>query len=165
MLADWFDDAHAEKRRICGVPAALAYKTKPQIALELLAAAVSRGSLPFQWVAADELYRDSSAFRDGVAALDKWYFTEVKSTSLLWQVRPEVYLPEWQGRGRRPTRLKLRHPEDRPWQVKDLAAALPRDTWLRATIKEGSKGPLVCDFAFLRVVEARTACPAPNSGW
>jgi SRSO17 transposase len=162
VLEDWFDAAHAEQRRLCGVPAALAYKTKPQIALELLDAAVRRGSLPFQWVAADELYGDSPAFRDGVAALDKWYFTEVKSTSLLWQTHPEVYLPEWQGRGRRPTRLKLRHPEDRPVEVKDLVADLPRDAWLRATIKEGSKGPLVCDFAFLRVVEARNGLPGPE---
>jgi len=162
VLEDWFDAAHAEKRRLCGVPAELAYKTKPQIALELLAAAVKRGGLPFQWVAADELYGDSPAFRDGVAALDKWYFTEVKSTSLLWQTRPEVYLPAWQGRGRRPTRLKLRDPEDRPWQVKDLAADLPREAWLRATIKEGSKGPIVCDFAFLRVVEARNGLPGPE---
>lgn len=162
VLEDWFDAAHAERRRICGVPTALTYKTKPQIALELLEAAVRRGSLPFQWVAADELYGDSPAFRDGVAALDKWYFTEVKSTSLLWQVRPEVYLPEWQGRGRRPMRLKLRQPEDRPVPVKDLAAYVPRDAWLRATIKEGSKGPIVCDFAFLRVVEARNGLPGPE---
>jgi SRSO17 transposase len=162
VLEDWFDAAHAEKRRLCGVPAALAYQTKPQIALELLAAAVSRGSLPFQWVAADALYGDAPAFRDGVAALDKWYFTEVKRTSLLWQTRPEVYLPEGPGRGRRPTRLKLRHPEDRPVEVKDLPAYLPREAWLRATIKEGSKGPLVCDFAFLRVVEARNGLPGPE---
>jgi len=162
VLEDWFDAAHAEQRRLCGVPAALVYKTKPQIALELLEAAVRRGSLPFQWVAADELYGDSPAFRDGVAALDKWYFTEVKSTSLLWQTRPEVYLPEWPGRGRHPTRLKLRHPEDRPVEVKELAAYVPREAWLRATIKEGSKGPLVCDFAFLRVVEARNGLPGPE---
>lgn len=162
VLEDWFDAAHAEQRRLCGVPAALAYKTKPQIALELLEAAIQRDSLPFQWVAADELYGDSPAFRDGVAALDKWYFTEVKSTSLLWQTRPEVYLPAWPGRGRRPTRLKLRHPEDRPVEVKELAAYVPRDAWLRATIKEGSKGPLVCDFAFLRVVEARNGLPGPE---
>jgi SRSO17 transposase len=162
VLEDWFDEAHAEKRRLCGVPEELAYKTKPQIALELLAAAVKRGSLPLQWVAADELYGDAPAFRDGVAALGKWYFTEVKSTSLLWQTRPEVYLPEWPGRGRHPTRLKLRHPEDRPVEVKDLAADVPRAAWLRATIKEGSKGPLVCDFAFLRVVEARHGLPGPE---
>jgi SRSO17 transposase len=159
VLEEWFDAAHAEKRRQCGVPADLTYKSKPHIALELLQAAVQRGTLPFRWVAADELYGDSPAFRDGVAALDKWYFTEVKRTSLVWPTRPEVYLPAWQGRGRQPSRLKLRQPEDRPVAVKDLVPSLPQTAWLRATIKEGSKGPLVCDFAFLRVVEARQNLP------
>ena len=116
----------------------------------------------FQWVAADALYGDAPAFRDGVAALDKWYFTEVKSSSRLWQTRPKVYLPQWPGRGRHPTRLKLRQPADRPVAVKDLAADVPRAAWLRATIKEGSKGPLGCDFAFLRVVEARHGLPGPE---
>jgi SRSO17 transposase len=159
MLEDWFDEAHAEKRRLCGVPEGVVYKTKPEIALDLLHAAVKRGSLPFQWVAADELYGDSPAFRDGVAALGKLYFTEVKSTSLVWRSRPEVYLPAWKGRGRRPIRLKLRRPDDLPMPVKDLVAHVPQTTWLRATIKEGSQGPLVCDFAFLRVVEARHNLP------
>lgn len=162
MLEDWFDDAHAEKRRMCGVPEEMVYKTKPEIALDLLQAALQRGSLPFQWVAADELYGDSPAFRDGVAAMGKLYFTEVKSTSLVWRSRPEVYLPAWKGRGHRPTRLKLRHPDNLPMPVRDLVAHLPQAAWLRATIKEGSQGPLVCDFAFLRVVEARRNLPGPE---
>lgn len=162
VLEDWFDEAHAEKRRLCGVPQGLVYKTKPQIALELLQAAVQRGSLPFQWVAADALYGDSPAFRDGVAAMNKSYFTEVKNTNWVWRSRPEVYLPAWKGRGRRPTRLKLRHPQDQPLQVKDVVAHLPQAAWMRATIKEGTQGPLVCDFAFLRVVEARHHLPGPQ---
>jgi SRSO17 transposase len=162
MLEDWFDAAHAEKRRLCGVPEGVVYQTKPEIALDLLQAAVKRESLPFRWVAADELYGDSPAFRDGVAALGKLYFTEVKSTSLVWRSRPEVYLPDWKGRGRRPTRLKLRQPDDRPLEVRDLVASVPHAAWLQATIKEGSQGPLVCDFAFLRVVEARHNLPGPT---
>ena len=55
VLEEWFSQAYAEKRRQCGVPADLTYQTKPEIALELLQAAVKRGHLPFRWVAADEL--------------------------------------------------------------------------------------------------------------
>ncbi len=161
VLEDWFDAAHAEQRRRCGVPEDVVYQTKPEIALDLLHAAVQRGSLPFRWVAADELYGDSPAFRDGVAALGKLYFTEVKSTSLVWRSRPEVYLPDWKGRGRRPTRLKVRQSADRPLEVRQLVAVVPPTAWLRATIKEGIQGPLVCDFAFLRVVEARHSLPGP----
>ena len=39
--------------------------------------------------------------------------------------------------------------------VDSLARSLPKEAWARMTIKEGSKGPLVCDFACLRIVEAR----------
>jgi SRSO17 transposase len=167
MPAEWFDEAHTDRRKACGVPADLSYQTKPTIGLELLRATVKRNEqlaepLPFQWVAADELYGDSPAFRDGVAALDKWYFTEIKTTSQVWLKRPEVYVPQWKGRGRRPTRLRLRQPTDKAVTVQSLVAQLPAPAWSRATIKEGSKGPIVCDFAFLRVIESRASLPGPE---
>lgn len=162
MPEDWFDEKHKEQRAACGVPADLKTKTKPEIGLELLKRAIERKSLPFQWVAADELYGDSPAFRDGVAALNKWYFTEIKCSTLIWESRPEVYLPEWKGRGRHPVRLHLRHEEDHPIRVDDLVPAIPADTWGKALIKEGSKGPIVCDFAFLRLTESRANLPGPE---
>jgi SRSO17 transposase len=164
---EWFGEAHAERRQACGVPEDLTHQTKPEIGLELLQAAVKRNeqaeeALPFQWVAADELYGDSPAFRDGVAALNKWYFTEIKSTTQVWLKRPEVYVPAWKGRGRHPTRLRLRHPSEQAITVQAIAAQIPPQAWARATIKEGSKGPIVCDFAFLRVIESRGSLPGPE---
>ena len=159
---EWFDEAHAERRSACGVPEDLVYETKPEIGLKLLQKASKRGSLPFQWVAADALYGDSPTFRDGVADLNKWYFTEIKCTTPIWSFRPEVHIPEWKGHGRHPTRLCLRHPSDRPVQVNKLAAGIPKEDWTRAIIKEGSKGPIVCDFAFLRLSELRGNLPGPE---
>ncbi len=158
----WFDEAHQEQRATCGVPADLQAKTKPEIGLELLQRAVTRGSLPFQWVAADELYGDSPAFRDGVTELNKWYFTEIKCSTLIWESRPALYLPDWKGRGRRPTRLRLRNEKDQPLRVDNLVPNLPAEAWRTATLKEGSKGPIVCQFAFLRVTEARANLPGPE---
>jgi SRSO17 transposase len=146
----WFDEEHTDKRVACGIPAELLPQTKPEIGLELLRRAIQRGSLPFAWVAADELYGDSPAFRDGVAELDKWYFTEIKSTTPIWRCRPEVYVPEWKGRGRHPTRLRLRHPEDRPIHVRELVGSIPKESWSTATIKEGSKGPYPLKTSFDR---------------
>ncbi len=167
MPAEWFDEAHTDRRKACGVPADLTYQTKPDIGLDLVRAVIKRNEqlaepLPFQWVAADELYGDSPAFRDGIAALDKWYFTEIKTTSQVWLNRPEVHVPPWKGRGRRPTRLRLRHPTDKAVTVQSLVVQIPVPAWTRATIKEGSKGPIVCDFAFLRVVESRAGLPGPD---
>ncbi len=159
---EWFDDTHAERRRACGVPEGMVYQTKPEIGLKLVEKAIQRGVLPFQWVAADELYGDAPAFRDGIAALSKWYFTEIKSNTPVWSIRPEVHVPEWKGHGRYPTRLRLRHPSDRPTLVNELAAGIPQEGWTRATIKEGSKGPIICDFAFLRLIELRKNLPGPE---
>jgi SRSO17 transposase len=162
MPKRWFEPEHADKRRACGVPEDVTFKTKPQIALDLLQEMQQRGELPFQWVAADELYGDSPAFRDGVAAMGKWYFTEIACSTLIWRCRPAVFLPPWSGRGKRPTKLRLRTPTNKPRRVDTLVAHVPKKSWTRATIKEGSKGPLVCDFAFLRVTEARGGLPGPQ---
>lgn len=74
----WFSDEYAAKRQACGVPEDLVFQTKAELGLALLQSTVARGTLPFQWVAADALYGSAPAFRDGVAALGKWYFTEIK---------------------------------------------------------------------------------------
>jgi len=159
MPEEWFDDAHADRRRQCGVPQDLTFKTKPEIALELLKDAVRRGHLPFQWVAADALYGDAPHFRDGVAALGKWYFTEVACSTRVWRRRPAVILPPWSGHGPHPIRLRLRTPTHCPVRVDELVRRIPKAAWVRCAIKEGSKGPIVCDFAFLRVTEARAGLP------
>jgi SRSO17 transposase len=160
MPDEWFEADHVERRKACGVPKDLAYKTKPEIGLELLQRAKKRGNLSFQWVAADELYGDSPAFRDGVNELGKWYFTEIKHTTPIWRTQPKVHVPKWKGRGRRPTRLRLCNSSQHPVQVKDVVKHIPKRDWVQAVIKEGSKGPLACEFAFLRVTESRGNLPA-----
>jgi len=160
---EWFDETHTEKSRTCGIPEEISYQTKPEIALEMLQKALGCGELPCKWVAADELYGDSPVFRDGVADLDKWYLVEISCSSHIWTEKPEVGLPAWKRRGRKPTRLRLRNPEQKSQRVDALAQQLPAKAWVRAKIKEGTKGPLVCDFACLRVVEVRDGLPGPES--
>jgi len=159
---NWFDEGHTQRREACGIPEDLLYKTKPEIGLELLKRAVKRDNLPFSWLAADALYGDSPAFRDGVAALDKCYFTAIKENTLIWPTTPEVHVPAWKGHGRHPTRLRLSDPEKQPVSVKQLVKKIPGQDWIRAVIKEGSQGPIVCDFAFLRVTESRSNLPGPE---
>ncbi len=118
--------------------------------------------MPFFWVAADALYGDSPAFRDGVAATGKFYFTAIKDNTLIWCSPPKVHIPKWRGDGRHPTRLRLSDKRKQPIPVKDLVQKIQKQDWTRAVIKEGSKGPIVCDFAFLRVTEARGGLPAPE---
>jgi hypothetical protein len=94
--------------------------------------------------------------------MGKCYFTEIKCNTPVWSVRPEVHVPAWIGHGRHPTQLSLFHPSDHPTQVNQLAAGIPKVGWTRAIVKEGSKGPIICDFAFLHLTESRGNLPGPE---
>jgi hypothetical protein len=156
VLENWFEAQHAAARQECGGPEDWVDKTKPHSALAVLPAAVRRGSLPFRWLAAHEWYGASPAFRDGLAALaGKWHLTQIKDSPVLWQQRPAVYGPAWQGPGAHPTRLKLRYPQASPVPVKEALNLLPKAAWTRAAIQAGSQGPSVWDAAVRRGVEAR----------
>ena len=45
--------------------------------------------------------------------------------------------------------------------VDEVVAPSP-EAWSTATLKEGSKGPIVCDFAFLRFIESCDNLPGPE---
>ena len=46
--------------------------------------------------------------------------------------------------------------------VVTLATTIPTKNWSRHTIKEGAKGPLIADFAAIRVVAVRDGLPGPD---
>jgi SRSO17 transposase len=64
----WFSDAYAPLRQEVGVPPERTFQTKPQLALAMIRRAVERG-LPFERVAADDLYGRNRAFRAGLGRL------------------------------------------------------------------------------------------------
>ena len=51
--------------------------------------------------------------------------------------------------------------EPEPQRVDEIAA-VPADEWQAYLIKEGSKGPMVAEFAFRRVVAVRHGLPGPE---
>ncbi len=159
---EWFDEAHRERWKKCDISDETPFKTKPELALEMLQAIVAQGSLRFQWVAGDEAYGDNPDFLDGVAELGRWYFTEVSRNTRLWQTRPKTAVPEWSGRGRRPTKERLLPGEPAPQRVDEIAASLKPEDWQPYVIKEGSKGPMVAEFVFLRGVAVRDGLPGPE---
>lgn len=158
----WFADDQATLREEVGMPADLTFKTKPELAVELVQALMQRKVIRARWLAADALYGDSPAFRDAIAALGLWYFTEIACSSLIWRRHPALIIPAWSGRGRKPTKQRLKTASNRPYRVDELLRRLPKTAWVRGTVKEGSKGPIVCDFAFVRITEARQGLPGPR---
>lgn len=127
--------------------------TKPEIALELLDRARAEG-LPGWAVVADAGYGVSGDFRDGLEARELSYLVGVTEDFVVFTQQPRWELPEWSGRGRRPTRLQLAGGSPQPIALSELVKAvrLRRVTW-----REGTKGKLSGRFAWLRVW--------PGQGW
>src|SRR2546422_1358448 len=160
---EWLtDDAYAERRRQCGIPPDLTFKTKPELAQEMIAAVVKSQALRCRWVVADEAFGGNPCFLEGVAGLGLWYFAEVPHTTRVWEARPATHVPPWRGRGRRPQRERLVKGAPEARTVLEVATALPAEAWTRQTIKEGSQGPMVAEFAAMRVVAVRGTLPGPD---
>jgi len=163
LPAEWLtDDAYAERRRQCGLPPKTPFQTKPELAQEMIAAVVQSQALRCRWVVADEAFGNNPGFLDGVAELGLWYFAEVPHSTRVWEERPATHIPPRRGRGRRPQRARVVAGAPEAQSVRKRAAALSAEGWTRQTIKEGSQGPMVADFAAVRVVAVRDTLPGPD---
>ena len=162
MPEEWLaDKAYAKRRQKCGVPLDLAFQTKPQLGLAMLQEIVAAGTLSYGWLTCDEAFGRDSAFLDQVAA-HLVYFAEVPHDTQVWTRRPGTAVPPYSGRGGKPTKERLLPDAPAPETVATLAAAVPATAWSRHTVKEGSKGPIIADFACLRVVGVRHTLPGPD---
>lgn len=158
----WFGDDYRARRKACGLPADLHFQGETDIALTMLAEMLESGALPFRWVTADEHFGEVPAFLDGIAATGKLYQVEVPVSTRVWLRTPPVQ-PPGPGLLGRP-RLHPRVAPSAPpaLEMRALAAQLPPSAWQRWTIKEGSRGPLEADFAFVRVTAVRNGLPGPR---
>jgi SRSO17 transposase len=158
---DWCRDW--KRRQEARVPDDVTFKTKPQLALEMLRHAWAQG-VPMTWVTGDEVYGDAPYLRDGVAGAGKRYVLAVSSTTPVWRERPPVEEPAKGPLGR--PREKPRLAEGAPsWEtVAAVIAALPEEAWERLTVSEGEKGPRTYDWAAVPIVESRERLPGPD-GW
>jgi SRSO17 transposase len=143
------------RRSRAGVPADIAFQTKPAIALDQIRAAVV-ADLPRGLVLSDAGYGNDTSFRDDVSALGLLYVVGIVSSTTVWppglEPLPPPPLPPRpaRGKGRPPTRLR-READRRPVSAKDLALSLPKTAFRPVAWREGSKAALSSRFAALRV--------------
>src|SRR4051812_26786271 len=95
-----------ERRVKAGVPGAITFQTKPQIALEQIRAALVQGVTPGV-VLADAGYGADMDFQEGLRALELAYVVGILPNTSVWPpgTAPLPAKP-WSGRGRPPTRLR-----------------------------------------------------------
>jgi len=128
----WTDDR--DRCTTAGVPEQVGFATKPQLAGDMIDAAMA-AQVPAGWVAADEAYGHDPAFRGRVRGLRLGYVLAVSCDHRI-TVDGKV-------------RVRADH----------LAADLPASAWQRRSCGTGSKGPRYYDWAWLTDID-RDACDA-----
>lgn len=149
---DWFSKEQNERWQKCRIPEGTTFKTKWQLALEILEKAVSSGLFPGGWVTGDDAYGMIPEFRknlpQGLLCL-----LDIPSNTQVWKERPETHVPQGSGKGRPFLKERVTPGQPKSKTVSDLAKD-PSLVWKKVTISQGAKGPIRAEVARLRVVEA-----------
>ena len=133
---DWAEGP--ERRAEAGVPEAVAFRTKPQLALEMIERALD-AEVPAKWVVADEVYGGDGKLRRALEARDQAYVLAVKSNEKPTTWPP--YAPPGQV------------------AVAAVAGALAPDAWQRLSCGVGAQGERIYDWACIPLR------PALRDGW
>jgi SRSO17 transposase len=114
----WASDA--ARRKKTGVPEEIAFKTKPEIALEQIRAACAAG-LPRGVVLMDAGYGTHSDLRTAVTALELPYVAGILSNTTVWAPGTGPLPPKtWKPGHGRPTKRLRRDAAHQPVKAKDL---------------------------------------------
>ena len=124
------------------------YRSKTELALEMVARALERDHLKAGWVAGDDAFGMSPSFRNGLAALGMRYVLDVPAGFTAWPTEPEWTSPAYQGCGR-PRKPKLVGGQRQT--MAERSDELPQDAWREITVAQGSQGPRTYSFSAQRV--------------
>lgn len=144
----WFDGVHQKLREECEVPEEIKFKTKVDLASEMINDAIASGKFPAKWIGCDSFFGRNKEF---LASLpDKcFYFADIPENLLVFTQMPEVGIPESSGRGKKCTKERaLANPVSVSNIAKDDSIL-----WQKAILGEGSKGPIIADVKILRVID------------
>jgi SRSO17 transposase len=152
---EWILDK--QRRRQAGIPRAITFRTKPQLALDLHARVRAAGQVSFAWLVFDELYGRNENFLAQLEQRRQLYVGEVPVTTTVWTKDPATQIPKYSGRGRQPTQPV----RDSVRRVQELAESLAAESWQVLCLREGSGEPVVFEFAAVRVWAMRDQQPGP----
>jgi SRSO17 transposase len=142
--------ARSPKRRVkAGVPAEVKFRTRHQLALEMLDEHTA--ALPHAWVAGDDEMGKVPEFRGQLDTRDERYLLAVPANTLVRDL--EAQPPPYSGRGRMPKS---------PWlRVDKWCRGLTKTAWTSLDVRDGEKGPLAIEAVKVRV----RANTAPGNGF
>lgn len=140
LPSEWTEDAARCKK--AGIPQEFrAYKTKPQLAVDIVKRQKENG-VKFDFVGADGLYGNAPHFLNSLDQMGLLFVVEIHSNERVYEQAPVISIPGAAiGRGRKPSAYQC---EGKPVEVRDLIKSIPEQSWGNIDIRQGTKGMLQC---------------------
>jgi len=160
----WFTPQMAEARKQAGIPPDRQFQTKIELGWKTIQHVQTQG-LPFEAVACDDLYGQSTWLRDKLDGAGIPYIADVPCTTRVYLEKPMLGVPEPVPgqRGRKPTRLRVLNGV-KPLQAHQVARRA--DThWQRVRVRAIERGELNDPFAARRVWTLREGEAEPVQEW
>jgi SRSO17 transposase len=156
----WFSDDYQERREKCELPQDMKFKSKPQLAAEMLTGIAKEQVLPFKYVLADSIYGMSPEFIDAVESLvGVTYFVSIPGDTLCWLRRPVTVEKQYKYGGELRTKTVLADTQVKPIAVSTLAKNINNYFWYRRKVSEGTKGPIVYEFTRRQIILSNSGLP------
>ena len=157
----WFSDEYQHRRVECKLPEEIEFKSKPQLAAEMLTDIAQQQTLPFKYVLADSRYGTTSpVFIETVESLiGVTYFVSVPEKTLCWLKKPMTIEKQYKYKGEIRTKTVLSDVDQKPISVSTLAQNINDYFWYRRKVSEGAKGPIVYEFTRRRVILSASGLP------
>jgi SRSO17 transposase len=140
----WINDP--VRRKEAGIPKEITFKTKPELALDLIDEVKGWG-LQGRLVLADSAYGDGFEFRQGLRSRGLDYVVQGSGNLMAWTKDPRPAKPPMKRGGKIPR--KRFYVEDFPpaRSLCQISKDLPSRNWKTVMWREGTKGPLSSRFA------------------
>lgn len=141
---EWIDDPLRRKK--AAVPEDVTFKTKLQLALELIDEVRGWG-LQDRLVLTDSTYGDSFEFRQALRSRGLHYIVQVEGALTGWTDDPHPSKPPMKKGGRIPRKRLYAADLPATQSLRQIAKELPSNRWKKITWRQGTKGPLHSRFA------------------
>jgi SRSO17 transposase len=120
---EWIDDKNRCEE--AGIPETVEFKTKPQMALDMMKSAY-QADVAFSWVTADSVYGDSGYISRWLESIEKSYVLAVSGKAYVWQGSQQH-------------------------RVSTILEKLPEEGWFRLSCGSGSKGERYYDWLAIEI--------------